>query len=46
MDADFMPIDKVALPKLTTFRHSWLWESFHYSLLPDPETVSGVAWIA
>lgn len=46
MGADSMAIDKVALPCPTTFRHSWLWESFRYSFLPDPETASDVAWMA
>ena len=46
MAADSRAIDKVALPCPTICRPSWLWESFLYSLLPDPETVSDVAWMA
>ncbi len=38
--------NKVAPPSLTTFRHSWLWESFLNPFLPELETVSDLAWMA
>ena len=46
MGADLVAMDEGVPPNPMIFRPSWLWESFHYSLLLDPETVSDGAWMA